>query len=68
MKKADIEARLGLLEQLYVVIKQEWHDPNGEPCNCEMRVGNPMVSDHYPNCRTIRALLAELEHDDNTRD
>lgn len=33
--------------------------PDGEPCFCELRVGNPMVSKHSQACLNARAALAE---------
>ena len=46
------------LLEMRIALRKLAHDyPDGEPCFCQMAVGNPMVSGHSESCRELRRLL-----------
>lgn len=53
--------RLHVLEKISRAVRDDWKTPNGEACNCQMRIGNPMVSSHSSGCKRMKELLVELD-------
>ena len=53
--------RTHVLEKIAKAAKNDWKTPNGEACNCQMRIGNPMVSSHSAGCKRMKELLVELD-------
>ena len=52
---ADLIAAAPELLQILLNLGSEY--PDGQPCFCEMAVGNPMVSSHSALCRAARDVI-----------
>jgi len=53
--------RMMILEKLAAAVKSDYGKVGGDYCDCSIRFGHPMISEHSPACRKINKLLKRLD-------
>lgn len=53
--------RMMLLEKLAAAVKNDYGKIGEDYCDCSIRIGHPMISEHSASCKKINKLLKQLD-------